>query len=272
MGRLSGPYGASEAGLVTLMSGLDRQAPMRSPAFEADALCDRVVLDHAVLRHNGVIGFDKGDRAAQPFFMARSQLLKRVGAVDARVLAVTSTRPGDGKTHVAVNLAAALSYIRPAILVDLDLRRPSLAGRLGLLASCGVDDVLAGEAFCADTAMRVDGHALTIHGARMSRDNASELLAGPQLPALMDELRAAPGQPIILVDTPPVLVLDDIALIARVVDGILLVVEEGRTGRAELLDAVRLLEPKPIIGSVLNRSMSAGLRSRDYDYYYPKHG
>jgi Mrp family chromosome partitioning ATPase len=220
------------------------------------------------LEANRVVGFGRTDERVHPFFVMRSHLLKHAHATGQRVFAVTSVQPGDGKTHVAVNLAAALSRIHPTVLIDLDLRWPSVGSRLGLPAPrFGTDDYLAGAVGPHRTGTRIAGFDLTVHPARLRRFNAEDLLASPRLPELIQGLRAAEGEPICLIDTPPALVNDDLMLIARAVDGVLMVVQEARTRARALRDAVTSLSPTPIIGSILNKSISSPRSSIDYDYY-----
>ncbi|MET0179987.1 MAG: CpsD/CapB family tyrosine-protein kinase [Novosphingobium sp.] len=224
--------------------------------------------DPDTLAANRVVGFGRTDERVHPFFAMRSQLLRHASATGQRVFAVTSAEPGDGKTHVAVNLAAALSRIHPTVLIDLDLRWPSLGPRLGLpVPRFGVDDHLAGAASPGETGVRMAGFDLTLHPARLRRFNAEDLLASPRLLEFIQAVRAAEGAPICLIDTPPALVNDDLMLIARVVDGVLMVVHEAKTRARALVDAVTSLSPTPIVGSILNKSISSPRASADYDYY-----
>lgn len=226
-----------------------------------------VNLNRETLIRNGIFGFEHLDVRARSFILLRSQLINRFYRTGGRVLAVASTQPGNGKTYVTANVAAALSRIRPTVLVDLDLRRPTLGDRFGLMPVWGVDDYLAGEAAWADTETRIGSVSLSIHPVRQPRHNSSVLLASDALGELFDRIRAAPGAPICIVDTPPILVLDDILLIARSVDGILMVVEEGRTSGRDIAGALRLLSPTPIIGSILNKSLTGRSMAGMNDYY-----
>lgn len=226
-----------------------------------------VTLDHATLVANGIFGFEQLDMRSRSFVLLRSQLLHRFHRPGGRVLAVTSTQPANGKTFVTANVAAALSRIHPTVLIDLDLRRPTLAAQFGLTPMWGVDDHLAGDIDWASTAIKVAGVDLTIHGARERHADSATLLAAPALATVFDAIRRDPAQPICIVDTPPVLVLDDIMLIARNVDGILMIIEEGSTRGADIAHALRIVSPTPVIGSVLNKSLTA--RSINHlDRYY----
>lgn len=232
-----------------------------------------VQLDRQTLIDNGIFGFENLDIRSRAFALLRSQLLRGFHRSGGRTLAVTSTQSGNGKTYITANLAASLSCIHPIVLVDLDLRRPSLAERFGVAVTCGVDDYLAGTHALSDIACAAEGCRLTLCGVREARTDSATLLQGTALTSLFEEISALPDAPICIVDTPPVLVLDDAMIISRAVDGVLMVVEEGRTRAGDLAEALRLLAPVPIVGSVLNKSLTATdamsvLRGDRYENYY----
>ena len=219
---------------------------------------------------NNIFGLEPLDLRARSFLLLRTQLMNQFHAAGCRALAITSTQPGSGKTFVTANVAAALSNIHPTVLLDLDLRRPSLAARFGLTMEHGVDDYLAGDAEWDEIGVHVGSPSLTIYGARKGRRDSAKLLSSERLGKAFRHLRALDTAPIVIVDTPPALVVDDIMLVAGHMDGILIVIEEGGTRAGELEEALRILAPCPIIGSVLNKSLTTERISRGYDYYdYP---
>jgi Mrp family chromosome partitioning ATPase len=225
-------------------------------------------LDPEHLAASRVFGFGQMSEQLYPFFMIRSALLAHVEATGHRVLAITSVEAGNGKTHVAANLAAVLSRVRPTVLVELDLRRPSLGARLGLMNDRpGIDDYLAGEAAWRDTAMEIDGFDLAVHRARRPHPRAERLLASPRLSHALRHIAAEDEAAICLIDTPPALIGDDLLHIARTVDGVLLVAQEGRSRKCGVLEVSNALGATPIVGSILNMALSAPARLGDYGYY-----
>lgn len=227
------------------------------------------ILDPALLAQNRVVGFGSMNEEVHPFFMLRAALLNHAAATHQRVFAITSAQAGNGKTHVAANLAATLSRIHPTVLVELDLRQPQLGARLALPAERrGVDDYLSGEASWAETAIPIEGFDLTVHRVRRARVNAETLLAAPALGAILRQFRGNPVGPICIVDTPPALVSDDLVLIARGIDGVLLVVEEARSRKRDIVEVVNALNPTPIVGSILNNSITRPRSQNSYGYYY----
>ncbi|WP_395397406.1 CpsD/CapB family tyrosine-protein kinase [Novosphingobium sp. BL-8A] len=227
------------------------------------------VLDPALLAGQNVVGFGVMNEHVHPFVMLRAALLNHAVVTHQRVFAITSAQAGNGKTHVAANLAATLSRIHPTVLLELDLRQPSLGARLGLPADTpGVDDCLSGEADWADTAIPIEGFDLVVHRVRRARVNAEALLAAPALGQILRQLRGDGPGPICIIDTPPALVSDDLVLIARGIDGVLLVVEEARSRKRDIAEVAGALSPTPIVGSILNNSISQPRSQNTYGYYY----
>ncbi len=227
-------------------------------------------LDHMWLTRNNIVGFEPASKDTHPFSVLRSQLLKHTKSSGERVFALTSVQPANGKTHVAANLAAILSRIHPTILIELDLRRPSVGHRLGLPNDLpGVDDYLFGEASMREAAIRIDGFDLSVYRARRPVANPEKYLASTRLAEMFQALRTDPARPICIVDTPPGAIHhDDVMLIAPAIDGIIMVVEEARTAKHALVETIKSLSPTPVIGSVLNKSVSTRRDTNDYDYYY----
>lgn len=227
------------------------------------------VLDPELLRHNLVVGFEAGSKDAHPFFVLRSQIWKHAQSTHHRTFIVTSVQPGDGKTHIAVNLAAVLSRIHPTVLVELDLRRPSLGERLGLPADhAGIDDYLAGTATLAQSGIRVAGFNLTIHRVRRPSAAPEKLLASPCLAGMVEAMGVMKGNPICVIDTPPAVVHDDMMRIVPVADGILMVVQEGKTSKHLLSETINSLSPTPTIGTILNMAITDLRTVQGYEYYY----
>lgn len=219
----------------------------------------------------GLYGFNSRDKRSRSFNLLRSQVLKRMRAEGWRVLGVTSPAPQVGKSFNATNLAASLSRIPDlqTYLFDLDLRRGSVAKVFEFEEEGqGIEAFLAGEADTPGIGARdVANTGLTVFPTWTSRHSSAELLAGPRLKAMVDAMRALPGDAVCLCDLPPAFANDDAAIVLREVDAYLLVVEEGRTTARQVRDTIELLRPAPCIGTVLNR-YRGGLGSDDYGYGY----
>jgi receptor protein-tyrosine kinase len=172
-----------------------------------------------------------------------------------RVVAVTSAIARDGKTLTSLNLAGSLAEGRGArvLLVDIDLRQPSVASRLGLdPARGGLLRVLErGPAALGDYLYRVDGSTLDILPCEHSRASTYELLKSSGFKAVLDHTRTIYDY--VIVDTPPVIPVPDGALLRPVVDGYLVVVSANTTPRKLVAEALNMLDPNSVLGLVFNR-------------------
>jgi Mrp family chromosome partitioning ATPase len=189
--------------------------------------------------------------------MLRTQVLRRLASIGANTLAILSVSTGEGKTLTALNLAIAIAADlgHTALVVDLDLRNPSVHERLGISPKVGIDDCLAGRRPIGDALVRIAGYErLKVLPARQSVAQSSELISSQRMADLMQELRGRYADRVLLFDLPPVLLADDALAFSRLVQAGLFVVSERKTERAGLTRSLLLLDNLPIIGTVLNRS------------------
>ena len=172
-----------------------------------------------------------------------------------RVLAMTSATPGDGKTVTTLNLAGALAQGHSArvLVVDADLRRPSVAQYLGLdhQSAPGLSTVLLDPA-CSlgQVVRRMEGFNLSVVPSGPAQDAPYELLNSARLESFLKEAREL--YDCVLIDTPPLLPLPDCRLIGKWVDGFLLIVGADKTPRRLVADALNLLDPAKVIAIVFN--------------------
>jgi Mrp family chromosome partitioning ATPase len=216
----------------------------------------------------GIYGFDSRDIRSRPFNLLRSRILKLKRLHGWRIFGIVSATPGVGKSFVATNMAAALSRT-PSLttyLVDLDLRRGSIAENFRFRPERGVRAFLDGE---NDTfEVRVpEGERLLIVPSDASRSHSAELLASERMEQLSRAMRALPDDSLVICDLPPVFANDDAALVASTLDAYLLVVEDGRSTKKQMRDSMKVLTPSPCAGVILNR-YHGGLVSDAYGYSY----
>jgi non-specific protein-tyrosine kinase len=184
-----------------------------------------------------------------------------------RSVLVVSAERGDGKTTVACNLAIALGSLtrgRDIALVDLDLRKPSIASYLSLSGDAGIEAVLLGRAALDQVRVAVQSPAIDVFPALVPQRAAHELLVRPQLAELIGLLERRYST--VIIDTPPAPVVPDANLILRHVGACVPVVRTGKTRARSFRRLVETLPRSQMIGWVLNcdRSSSNG----DYEYYY----
>ena len=174
---------------------------------------------------------------------------------DLSVIAVSSPGVGDGKTTTAINLAGALSQASNAavLLIEADLRRPSIGRLLGFEDSHSVglvDAILDPRLTLADIVQPRPPYNLNIVLAGQTPASPYEVLQSARLGELLDEARQTYDY--IVMDTPPLAPVQDCRVVARWVDGIVLVVAADHTPRALLEAALDTLEPHKVLGLVFN--------------------
>lgn len=189
-----------------------------------------------------------------------------------RVLAMSSATPNDGKTVTTLNLAGALAQAPDArvLVVDADLRRPSVAKYLGLDRQPlpGLSDVLRDPSFTlGDVVQPLEGFNLSVVPAGAPQNAPYELLNSTRLENFLNEARER--YDCVLIDTPPLVPLPDCRLIGKWVDGFLLVVGAHKTPRTLVQDALNLLDLSKVIGIVFNGDRRP--LSNRYGYYYYTH-
>jgi capsular exopolysaccharide synthesis family protein len=185
----------------------------------------------------------------------------------AKVLLVASALRQEGKTVTSCNLALALASMaseRRIALLDLDLRRPSVASALGVRPRVGIDRALQGDASLGSVRIPTEIPTLDLYLAAGPVRQAHELLAGPALARVLAELRERYA--VIVADTPPVLLVPDVPLVAPQCDAIMVVARAGRTARSSFRDMLRLLPQEKLIGGFLNQ-VRAPLHTTEYGYY-----
>ena len=184
-----------------------------------------------------------------------------------RIIAITSAIPGEGKSTTAINLAAALAEAGARVcLVEADLRRPSIAATLGLVADVGYTTVVIGKA-PVETVLQNAGRNLAVLTSGPIPPNPSELLLSNHAKQVIFDIAAKVDFTII--DTPPLLPVTDGAELATIADGTIIVHRAGKTTRDQALRSMEALEKvgKKPIGVVLNMITRQGGKY-DYEYGY----
>jgi capsular exopolysaccharide synthesis family protein len=189
--------------------------------------------------------------AAEQYRLLRTRLEARDGARRTQLLLVTSPRIGDGKTTTSANLALTMAqeFQQRVVLVDADLRRPVLAELFSVPQEPGLVDVLVGAATLDEALVAVQGQHLSLLPAGLAAERSTELLASSMMQQALDALRTRFSR--IVVDTPPI-ALADTHVLARLADGILIVVKSGVTPRPAMERALAGVDRQRILGVVLN--------------------
>lgn len=188
---------------------------------------------------------------------------------DNKVITITSSLAGEGKSTTACNLAIALAQTGTQVaLVEGDLRRPRVSEYLGIEKSVGVTTVLVGRVTLDEALQQAGTPGLDVLTSGALPPNPSEILQTNAMTALVAELRRR--YDIVLIDAPPLLPVTDASLLASISDGAILVVRHGETGREQVRTAAERLHSvgARLLGTVLSMTPVKELSRYGYGYGY----
>ncbi len=227
------------------------------------------ILNPEMLRNNRVIMGLYNDPRADIFRVLRTNILKQLRENNWNSFAITSATLGAGKTFVSVNLAIAIAMEgnQSVLLVDADLRRPSLHKYLGLQEKLGLADYLIGDVSLEDILINPGIERLVILPGTCSNNNASEFISSRKMVNLIKEIKSRYESRIIIFDIPPLFAADDALLFMQHIDAALLVVEDGKNTTNELQHSMHILEQTNLLGLVVNKSRQP-IPTHQYGYKY----
>ena len=180
-----------------------------------------------------------------------------------RVIVVTSSVPGEGKSTTAGNLAIALAQSgNKVLLVDCDMRKPSIHKKFKISNAAGTAELLLRKKLFEEVANKYNEN-LTIITAGKIPPNPSEMLASRAMTAFIEEMKKEFKY--IILDTPPLQAVTDAQVLSTKADGLLLVVRAGSTKKELVSNSVDLIKKVhgKVIGTVLN-----GVENKKNNYYY----
>ena len=222
---------------------------------------------------SGHFGFGESVR------LMRIRVEKELREQNMQVLLVSSATPGEGKTTVAINLATALALKgKRTLLIDCDLRNPSVAKSLGKENKCGLVDFLNGDIPAQKALHQMENPNLYVTFAGGSLDNAAEMLAREENKAFLAACREIFDY--IILDTPPSSLMADASEIACIAHGALMTIRQHYAPKAQILEGVQLLSDSglPLIGCVFNGVSGGvlggygGYYGQSYSRYYKDYG
>jgi exopolysaccharide/PEP-CTERM locus tyrosine autokinase len=205
--------------------------------------------------------------AAECFKVLRSKLLVSESGQLVRTIMVTGVQPMDGKSLVSANLAVSIAQgiNQYVLLVDCDLRRPSLHTSFGLRPKHGLRDYLEGGESVAPYLLKTSVPKLTLLPAGRPLASPSELLGSEKMKILIKELRDRYQDRFIIIDTPPAHFTAEASPLFSMMDGVLLVVRAGKTALEPIKEVIAGFDRGKILGVVFNASQEV---QKDYRYYY----
>lgn len=228
----------------------------------------RIQLNEKVLRDNRCIGYWPNMPELQHYKMLRtkvSQLMKDKGL---RTILITSIRPGEGKSVTSINLALtfAKSYKQTVLLVDGDLRQQSIYRYMGIDSDRGLVDYLANEVPLKELIIWPYVEQLTLISGGETVHDSAELLDSPRMKSLVEEMKHRYADRCIIFDSPPLLSGADAMTLVSLVDGVIIVVESGKTTYKDVEEGLALIPNEKRLGLLLNK------HAAPQDNYYPYYG
>lgn len=225
--------------------------------------------DHARLVRNRIMTMKAGAQAT-PFDILRTKVQLMMRKNGWTRLAITSPTPGSGKTTMACNLALGMTRQQDmrTILIECDLRRPSIARMLGLSPAHDVTALFSGDVDMAEQALRV-GQNLAICAAQRSAHDPTAVLLSQKTHETLARIEQELSPDLMIFDLPPILVSDDTRAFLKDVDCALIVARAEATSVSQIDACEReVAEQTNVLGIVLNQCRHAG----DTDYGYGAYG
>lgn len=231
-------------------------APIEAPIDEVRYTKTRIVNSHPDnLEENRIIAGMVDNANSQTFRTLRTQVIHKMRENNWRSLAITSPSEGEGKSLVAANLAMAIAMEvnQTVLLVDMDLKEPSLAKMFGIQQEYGFLDYIRGNATLEDVMVNPGVERLVVVPGYGSIESSSELISSPKMVSFFNETKTRYRSRIVIFDMPPILPTDDVLSSIQYVDSALMVLEDGKNTEKDIVRALRQLQRTSVIGTVVNK-------------------
>jgi capsular exopolysaccharide synthesis family protein len=238
---------------VNRTEGSSALDPAFEPAAEIDMPAAVEIRQATATLHPALVAaLDPHAAAAEQYRAIRARLAHIEEHQPLRTLMITSPGHGDGKSVTAANLSLAMAQEpqRNVVLIDADLRSPTLHALFGIQRSPGLADLLDGSASLDEALVYVPELRLTLLPAGGAAPFPTELLGSAAMRRAVDTLRSRFDR--IVLDVPAVAPLADAGTVASLADGVVIVVRAGTTQRPALERAVAAFEDNQVVGMVLN--------------------
>ncbi len=204
-----------------------------------------------------LMGGEQNRAAAEQFGILKESLIKSTrGASFKNTLMVTSSLANEGKSIISINLAISLAreYDYTVLLIDADLRKPSVASFLDIKGGAGLTECLTGKTTLSEAIVKTDIGKLRILPAGAPASNPVELISSKRMTELLSEMKHRYSDRYIIIDTPPVIPFAETRILAHNVDGIIYIIKEGGSSLVQVEKGLETLEKSKIIGLVYNQA------------------
>ena len=255
-------------------NSLEQQAKLS----KGNNVASSIEIDFALLENKGFVSTNSQRQLINEEYRAikRKLLDNAFGPLskslsNSNIIMVTSSRPGEGKTFTAINLALsiALEKDKTVLLVDADVLRPNVMKTLALKDEHGLMEYLLGETVNISEVMyKTNLDNLRIIPAGKSHHLSTELLASERMFLAVEEFANRYTDRVVIVDTPPLLGINETAILANLAGQAVVVTEESKTKLIDIEQAVKQLNPRMAIGFIMNKSEKVNSDKTGYGYYY----
>ena len=246
-------------------------APTVAAIDLGDLTLRKIAPDKKRLRENRVFLGMERESVAMAYKVLRTKVYQTLNKNGWKTLGITSSSQSEGKSLTSLNLALSLSgsVYQTVILIDFDMRRPSLARKMEYEPEFGLADYYTRDVPLTDILLQVEGTDMLLLPGKGSLEDASEWISSHKTERLMNELSQMFPSHYLIVDLPPVLAVDDVMAFGANMDCCLVVAAEGMTKKEELEESLRVLEFNNVLGVILNKSGEAQMgRYYYYNRYY----
>lgn len=214
--------------------------------------------------------------AREAFKRLRTNAMISLGEISengSHIVGITSAQPNEGKSTVSINLAYSLAELgKSVILLDCDLRRPSIHANMGIAQAPGLTEVLSGRENLSNVAIRYNssakGVSFDLIVAGELPDNPAELLGSRNFLQLLELVKKV--YDVVILDLPPINAVIDAAVVSRLTDGLMVVIRENHCARFVLQDCMEQLRyaKANILGFVMNGSVNGAGKRYQYGKAY----
>ena len=256
------------------ISGLDShresaKKPSPLPAFHIkESIINPILVDRHI-----VCITDPYSPASEQYRKLRARILARTKQDFQNTIMVTSADVGEGKSITSINFAVALAreIDHTVLLVDADMRKPSIHKYLGIKTARGLSDYLSGQVELSDVLINTGLGRLVLLPAGNACSNPAELLSSNRMKELVKEMKHRYADRYIVIDTPPVLVSADAISMSNHVDGVIFVVQAAKTSEKTVKKAINLLKGAIMLGIVYNNVPDYLGKNLNPYYYHQYH-
>jgi len=249
----------------------DRSQP---PPLESD----KIYIEEKLRKNNMLVqGSSLGSYFVDDFARIKRPLLSNAFGKSASLvkkgnfILVTSSIPGEGKTHTAINLALTIAYERDhtVLLIDCDVTRHGSSCALGITDKPGLTDLLENDDISVgDIILRTDIPELSLISSGKQHDFVTELLASKRMSELISEIGKRYDDRVIILDGPPLLPTPQTQVLSNLVGQVVFVIEAAKTPQAVVEEALNMISEEQAIGLVMNKCEGIPGRSSNYYGYY----